>query len=380
MPSSAARFALLFAAQFAAVGVMLPFIPPLMAARGLGAAEVAAILALGGAVRLLSGPLGGRLADALGQPRAVMAAGALVAACAAMLYGVAAGFTGLLVANLVFAVAFACVVPLGDAMALRASRTEAWDYGRVRAVGSVAFIIAAGTAGWLAERAGAGSVAWLLAGALFAAAIAALLLPPNETHARRPGGAFGAVLALAPFRRVLLVSALIQGSHAAYYAFGSIHWEQSGVAPSVIGLLWAWSVVAEVALFAWGRPVADRLGARGLAMVAAGAGLLRWAITAESVALPALVVAQALHALTFGAMHLATMRVMQQAIPAQVAGTAQTLLAAGIGAAMMAGTLAAGWGYQAIGAGVFWGMGAMCAAGFALLLRGWLADRRAETA
>jgi PPP family 3-phenylpropionic acid transporter len=61
-------------------------------------------------------------------------------------------------------------------------------------------------------------------------------------------------------------------------------------------------------------------------------------------------------------MHLATMRVMQGAIPAAVAGTAQTMLAAGIGAVMMVATLSAGWGYAAIGAGVFWGMGAMCAA------------------
>jgi PPP family 3-phenylpropionic acid transporter len=360
VPSSAARFAILFSAQFAAVGVMMPFIPPLMAAAGLAPAEVATILAIGGAVRLVSGPLGGRLADALGQARAVMAAGALVAAGAAVLYGLAGGFSGLLGANLVFAIAFACVVPLGDAMALRAARTDGWDYGRVRAVGSAAFIVAAGAAGWLAERAGAGSVAWLLAGALVLAALAAMALPPGEAPARRGGGAFRAVLALPEFRRLLLVAALIQGSHAAYYAFGSIHWERAGVAPSVIGLLWAWSVVAEVALFAWGKPVADRLGARGLALAAAAAGVLRWGITAETVALPALVVAQALHALTFGAMHLATMRVMQQAIPAAVAGTAQTLLAAGIGAAMMAGTLAAGWGYAALGAGVFWGMAGMC--------------------
>ncbi|WP_244457995.1 MFS transporter [Roseomonas fluvialis] len=372
---AAPRFALLFGAQFAAVGVLLPFIPPLMAAAGLGAAEVATILALGGAVRLVSGPLGGRLADALGRPRAVMAAGALVAACAAMLYGVAGGFAGLLAANLVFAVAFACVVPLGDAMALRAARAESWDYARVRAVGSAAFIVAAGAAGWVAERAGAASVAWLLAGALFAAALAALRLPVSDAPTRRRGGAFRAVWALPAFRRVLVVSALIQGSHAAYYAFGSIHWERTGVAPSVIGLLWAWSVVAEVALFAWGRPLAERLGARGLALVAAGAGLLRWGITAQSVDLTALVVAQALHALTFGAMHLATMRVMQHAIPAQVAGTAQTLLAAGIGAVMMVATLAAGWGYAAMGGGVFWGMAAMCGAGAALLLRGWLAER-----
>jgi PPP family 3-phenylpropionic acid transporter len=359
--SSALRFALLFAAQFAAVGVMLPFIPPLMAAAGLSAAEVGAILTIGAALRLVSGPLGGRAADALGRPRAVMAAGAAVAAVAACLYGLAQGFAGLLAANLLFALAFACVVPLGDAMALRAARAEGWDYGRVRAVGSAAFILAAGIAGWVADRAGAGSIAWLLAGALAAAGLAALALPPGEAVARRAGGGFRAVLAMPAFRRLLAVAALVQGSHAAYYAFGSIHWAAAGVASSVIGLLWAWSVVAEVALFAWGKGVADRLGARGLALVAAGAGLLRWGITAETVALPALVLAQALHAMTFGAMHLATMRVMQQTVPAAVAGTAQTMLAAGIGAAMMAGTLAAGWFYAALGGAVFWGMAAMCA-------------------
>jgi PPP family 3-phenylpropionic acid transporter len=80
------------------------------------------------------------------------------------------------------------------------------------------------------------------------------------------------------------------------------------------------------------------------------------------------VLAQALHAMTFGAMHLATMRVMQQTVPAAVAGTAQTMLAAGIGAAMMAGTLAAGWFYAALGGAVFWGMAAMCALALVLVL------------
>ena len=159
---------------------------------------------------------------------------------------------------------------------------------------------------------------------------------------------------------IIAASALVQGSHAAYYAFGSIHWERAGVPATAIGLLWSWSVVAEVALFAWGRPLADRLGPRGLAFVAAGAGLLRWGITAQTAALPALVLAQALHAATFGAMHLATMRVMQQAIPPAVAGTAQTLLAAGIGAVMMVATLLAGQGYAAFGAAVFWAMAGLC--------------------
>jgi len=351
---------MLFAAQFAAVGVMLPFVPPLMAAAGLGATEVGTILACGAALRLVSGPAGGRLADALGAPRAVMAAGAAIAAVAAAMYGVANGFAGFLAANLLFSLAFACVVPLGDAMALRVSRADGWDYGRVRAVGSAAFIVAAGAAGWVADRAGATSIAWLLAGAMMTAACAALALPAGEAPARRGGGAFRAVLALPGFRRILAVSALVQGSHAAYYAFGSIHWAEAGVPGTTIGLLWSWSVVAEVALFSWGRPIADRIGARGLALLAAAAGMLRWGITAGTVALPALVLAQALHAVTFGAMHLATMRVMQRGIPPMLAGTAQTLMSAGIGAVMMAATMALGQAYASLGGMVFWAMAAMC--------------------
>ncbi len=359
---------MLFIAQFAAVGVMMPFVPPLMAAAGLTASEVGAILSAGAAMRLVAGPLGGRLADALGAPRSVMAVGAAVAGLAACLYGLATGWHGLLAANLLLAAGFAAVVPLGDALALRAARDEGWDYGRVRALGSVAFIVMAGAAGWVADRAGAGSIAWILAGCFAAAAIAALALPRGTVPSRRGGGAFRAVLALPEFRRILLVAALIQGSHAAYYAFGSIHWERAGVSPVAIGMLWAWSVVAEVALFAWGRGVADRLGARGLACLAAGAGLLRWGITAETVALPALILAQGLHGATFGAMHLATMRVMQGSIPPAVAGTAQTMLSAGIGAVMMVGTLLSGPVYAAFGPGVFWGMAGMCGLG---LLAAW---------
>ena len=42
----------------------------------------------------------------------------------------------------------------------------------------------------------------------------------------------------------MLIAALMQGSHAAYYAFGSIHWQALGLSAGVIGLLWAWGVVA----------------------------------------------------------------------------------------------------------------------------------------
>jgi len=354
------RFAILFAAQFAAVGVMLPFLPAVLAGHGLAPAEVAIVLAAGSAVRLVAAPLVGRGADALGDPRLVLVAAALLAGVTAAGFALAQAFLLLLVVSLAHSLAMAPVVPLSDALCLGASRRLGFDYGRVRSAGSAAFILAAAAAGQLAALAGVASTVWLFALCLLATAAAALTLPRAPAGPRDHDG-FRTPFRNAGFRWLLPLSALIQGSHALYYGFVTIHWQAAGLSPAVIGLLWAEGVVAEVALFLWGRRLADRLGAPGLAALAAGAGMLRWAVTAETVWLPALAVVQLLHAATFGAQHLAAMRVLACLPPAQAA-TAQTLHASlGVGLASGLLMLASGPLYAGFGGGAFWAMAGLCA-------------------
>ncbi len=368
--ASPARFALLFAAQFAAVGVMLPFLPAVLAGHGLSPGEVSAVLAAGSAVRLLAAPLLGRGADALGDPRLVLAVAALLAGAMATGFALAQAFLALLLVNLVHSLAMAPVIPLSDALCLQAARREGFDYGRVRSAGSVSFILAAVAAGQAVALAGPGAVVWLFALCLAATAAAALVLPPLPRRAAGtvPAG-FRAPFRDPGFRRLLPVSALIQGSHALYYGFATIHWQAAGLSPGVIGLLWAEGVVAEVALFLWGRRLADRLGAPGLAALAAAAGVLRWGVTAETTALPALAAVQLLHAATFAAMHLAAMRVLGR-LPAGQAATAQTLHASlGVGLASGVLLLAAGPLYAAAGGAGFWAMAALCLLALPLALR-----------
>ena len=148
--SPATRFALIFAAQFAAFGVMMPFLPPLLLARGLTPADLGTVLAAGSALKLLAGPLGGRVADWLGDPRLVLICCTSAAALFAAGFGPAAGFWALLLVNLALAAALAPTTALADAMALRAAREPpGFDYGRVRAAGSASFILAAVLAGAL---------------------------------------------------------------------------------------------------------------------------------------------------------------------------------------------------------------------------------------
>ena len=380
------RFALLFAAQFAAVGVLMPFLPAVLAGHGLTPGQIAAVLATGSAVRLLAAPAVGRGADGFGDARSILVLAAALAtvavsafAWAPSLGGQALGLPGyavLIGVAVLHAMMSAPVVPLSDALCLGASRDLRFDYGRVRSAGSASYIVAAIAAGVAVQWAGPVAVIWLAVAAYLATALAARGLPTLPTTGGGRTG-FLAPFADPAFRWLLPLSALIQGSHALYYGFSTLHWTAAGLSPSVIGLLWGEGVVVEVALFLWGRPLADRLGPAGLAAVAALAGVLRWSVLAETTWLPALAVVQLLHALTFGCMHLGAMRVLGGMPPGQAA-TAQTLHAS-IGVGLASGLLTLGCGplYAAYGGGAFWAMAALCglALPLAALLRAALERR-----
>jgi PPP family 3-phenylpropionic acid transporter len=378
----APRFAFAFGAQFAGFGAMMPFLPAILAEGGLGADEVGLVMAAGSLVRLLSAPLSGRIADSVPDVRRMLAACAMVAAAAAAGFGVAAGFALLLAVQVLHSAAAAPIIPLTDSQAVAAVRAGGFDYARVRAVGSLAFILGAVAAGVLVEWGGPRVAAWMLAAGLVVTAFAALALPPprppqgprvaRTTSASPRADSLWAPLREAGFRRILLVAALVQGSHAAYYAFSTLHWQAAGLSSALIGVLWGWGVVAEVILFLCGGRLADRLGVRGLAWVAAGAGLLRWTVTGFTTLPVPLFLVQGLHAATFGAMHLAAMRALV-ALPAEVSGRAQTLLASGVSAATGLFMWLCGPAYAAGGGLVFLGMALLC--GLAALLARGLAPR-----
>ncbi|MFC3126527.1 MFS transporter [Pseudoroseomonas globiformis] len=376
-PFQRLRHMALIGAVFAAIGVVQPFLPAYLALRGLNAEQVSLVLALGAAVRLLAGPAGGRLADALGDPRLLMALLAGTAVLAALGFGWAAGLAGFVVAQMALNIAMAPLTPLADALSLAAARRGGFDYGPVRAAGSILYMAMAVVTGWLAGRFGLGILPWLVAVALGAALLSILVLPRAPDRAARRGvrGGVLAALRLPGFARLLLLSGLIQSSHAAYYAFSSIHWGAVGHAPATIGLLWGLGVVGEIALFLFGQPVIRRLGPAGMAGLAASAGIVRWLGMGFTDWLPALVLLQTLHALSFGAQHLAAMHLIQRLVPPHLAGTAQSLHAAlGVGLLMGAMTWLSGPLYAAWGSGVFTAMAVPCA--LALPLAATL--RRAE--
>src|SRR5215475_4230730 len=76
-------FILLYALMYAAFGASSPFWPRFFETREMTPEQIGLLLGLGTMVRLIAGPVAGRIADRLQKLRGVLAATAALAACLA---------------------------------------------------------------------------------------------------------------------------------------------------------------------------------------------------------------------------------------------------------------------------------------------------------
>jgi PPP family 3-phenylpropionic acid transporter len=364
------RFVVLYAAMYAAYGVASPFLPSFLGSRGLSAQEVGLVLGAATALRFVAAPLASRIGDRLRALRVVLALSIALGACATLGYLSARAFWAVAAVALLQAAALAPMTGLADALALGAAqRRPGFEYGWVRGTGSAAFILGTLAAGQAVSGAGLDVIVWLQALLLGVAVVAAARVPELEhERATAKNRGVGALLRLPVFRTLVLVAALVLGSHAMHDAFAVMRWSAAGISPAVSSLLWSEAVAAEVIVFFFiGPALVRRLTPAGALAVAAAAGLLRWGVMAQTTHLAALALVQPLHGITFALLHLACMRLLARSVPDGLEGTAQAIYATvGVGAATALLTMASGALYGRLGAQAFWVMGAICAAALPL--------------
>jgi PPP family 3-phenylpropionic acid transporter len=379
-PAPALRYATFYGALFLTVGVYLPFFPVFLKSRGLDAAEIGLLFALLSWTKIATTPAIAQIADRSGRAKAIL----VIAAALSLLFFTgltgARGFWPILLIMLPAAACHQALNPIAESQTMAAVLRERLDYGRIRLWGSLTFILGTLGTGFLMTGRAPDLVLYLILGALALTVLAALALPgrreaPVAAERSSP-------LALLGNRRFLLflgAVSLLQASHAVYYGFSALHWKAAGLSEATIGALWAEGVVAEVLLFAVSGAVVARMGPPALLALAGLAGVLRWSVLAATTALPALIAVQALHALTFGAAHLAAMHFIARAAPPGLSATAQSLYAATSGGiAMGLSMLAAGTLYDLYAGGAFLVMAGLSAGGLGLALILWRQHRRAS--
>lgn len=363
----------MFVAAFFVLGLQLPYWPVWLKSQGLSPQWVGWLLSAGTWMRVFANPWVGRLADRIGRPRliAVWLAGMVVLTYLGFAW--ATGLGTLLVLSFVLGAAFSPLVPLTDAIAVRAVQLEG-SYGRLRRWGSASFIAASLVGGWLLEDADADRV--LLA--LTVAAVALML-----TASQLPKGGGSAVATRAPeqddaetsqrSRRILRwflgTTLVLHSAHAVLYGFGTAHWQARGIDESTIGLLWAIGVVCEIALFSGSGRWISKVAPSTWLLFSGLGGMVRWPILASTSSLIPLVFAQMFHALTFGALHLGAMEFIRQRIPLASTARATTAYSASSGVALGIGLPLSGWLYAQFEGATYWFMALMALTAVVLAIR-----------
>lgn len=387
--SLALRLAFAYVAIFFWMGAYLPYWPVWLAHRGMSPSEIGILLGVAPWTRVIASPLAGRWADRHGRADRLATALSLAWVVAMASFALASDFGGLLLIMIAVGLVHAPLVPLVDGLTIAAEAEGRLRYGPVRLWGSASFIAASWVGGVLLERQGEAVVLWILVGAAAVSAVGSSLLPariggeisvgpePSVGPRASPASTVEAGVVASPepelppfsartwpFVGFLVVTALLHAGHAVLYAFGTKHWVAHGHDASTAGLLWAESVLAEIVLFAYAARVDRWLTPRSLWLLAGGTAAVRWAVLASTVTLPWLVLTQALHAFTYGALHLGAMAYIRQRVPASARARATTLYsAAATGLALGIALPLAGELYDHLAGGAYWAMSGLALLG-----------------
>lgn len=354
----AARLSLMHALNFLGVGFYLPFFPVWLASTGLGDVDIGYVLAIPILVRVFVASSVTGLGDRL-RPNILLA---LLNALAALIYFALAQqmqFLPIAILTALSAIALSGVVPLADVLTTEQVKAGALrDYGRVRLWGSVTFVLSNLAGGYLIARHGAWLIPFVLAGSSSLAALAALQAPspPGGVSPAVSQGASAAGFGL-PFWLAVGAAACVNATHAAVYAFSSLHWRSIGFSGETVGWLWAVAVVAEIAVFLVGGSIAASglVGLRWIA-IAAIAAALRFGVMSADPGFAVTVLLQLLHGITFGCMHLGTLAALSALSPGARRAAAQGRLVAVSALVMGLATVLSGYLYRLFGPGVFLAM------------------------
>ena len=364
------RLVLFYIAVFVVFGVLVPFWPLWLDARGLSAAELGLVLAVGQWSKAAANPLVGIAADRSGEPRLIMLMLSCATAATFLVCLWAHGFVALLLLSAAAVTFISGLMPLGDSLALAGAYAGKADYGRVRLWGSLTFVATLLITGRILMGRSADTVLYLLIGGAALTFAACFGLPSENAPVRRRFSSGWQALITPRLLVFLGAATLVQGSHSVLYIFGTLHWRAIGLSDATIAVFWAEGTLAEVVLFFWGAPLLRRIGPLGLIALGGGAGLVRWTMTAFATAVPVIAVAQLLHAFSFGAAHLGAMHHLARTVPDEQAATGQALYSAVVGS-IGPGLIMLPMGalYAAAGGRAYLAMAALAVAGAALALR-----------
>lgn len=338
---------------FALLGATAPFLALYFHHLGFSAARIGELLAIPMLMRCVAPNLWGWLGDVSGRRLAIVRLGALLTLLSFAAIFHRQDYAWLALVMALHAFFWHAVLPQFEVITLAHLREEAARYSQLRLWGSIGFIVAVVGLGALFERVSLDAYPWAVLAILAAIVASSWWVPNAQPQAQSDEGARGGFLRqlrAAGVPAFFAAVALMQFSHGPYYTFITLHLEQLGYGRSLIGWLWALGVVAEILVFLVMARLLERFPVQQVLLASLLLAALRWLLLGHLAGhWPVLLLAQCLHAATFGSFHAAAIHFVRHRFAARQQGQGQALYAALSGAGGALGALYAGYSWNGLG-------------------------------
>ncbi len=371
-------FAAFSASYFAHIGFFNPYLSLWLKDLGVGLLAIGLLTSVQAATRLFAPYAWGSLSDRTGERVRLLRLGAGVAFVASFGFWFDFGVWWLALVLLVTFTNTSAMMSMSEAaMAHLVSQGGVFDlrrYGRVRMWGSCGFLLTVLLAGAWFDRFGMRYFPVITTLTLLAVFLCSWKLPDQ----REPVSGDAASAAVWPVLRQRSTQWFFASlffhvlSHMGVYIYLSLYLDANGHDKTVIGLLWAVSVLAEIGWFYWQGRWMPRLPVTTWLVVCACITAARMGVTAVGAGvLLLMLLAQIAHAFTFAAHHASCIALLTQLFPGRMRGRGQALFTVigyglpGVLAGLLGGLLSSAYGLQS----VFWACAVTALAAAACALR-----------
>ncbi|OOF61927.1 3-phenylpropionate MFS transporter [Rodentibacter sp. Ppn85] len=307
--------ALSFLGYYCAYGVFLPFFPAWLKSQQYGEEMIGIVIGSAYIFRFIGGLF---FSSLIQKADHIINSLRLLALCSTLIMAIMSlvtdNFWLLFFAIGLFAMVNSAGMPIGDSLASTWQRQIGLDYGKVRLIGSAAFVLGVVVFGGIIDWVGEQNIVWILTALLLFYTLIQLLkpsIPPkDETLIDNTPTQIGFLTLLkdSTTLRVMIGVGLIQSSHAAYYVYSTIYWTSIGISVSQTSLLWGVGVLAEILLFFFSRCLFQNWAVSLIFFLSAIVSILRWAGLAYADTFWQILLLQLAHGLTYAACHYAIVR------------------------------------------------------------------------
>jgi PPP family 3-phenylpropionic acid transporter len=299
---------------FATLGVLVPYWGLYLQSVGFAPVDIGNLIAILMFSRIVAPMVWGWIAD---HRESRMAVVRLASFLTIVIFGGAffgSSFWWLAAVMLLFSFFWHASLPLLEVFVMRHTAARPGAYGRVRLWGSIGFIVTVTALGPVIDVRGPWWALPALLTTMLGIWLFSLTLPESEMQGplEHPGP-FRQVLLRPEVFAFLLACLLMQISHGPYYTFYSIYLEGFGYSKTLIGLLWAFAVLCEIGVFLLMQRLLARVALRAVLIASFFLAAVRWLLIGHyPESLVVLMLAQTLHAATFGSFHATAMQLVHR--------------------------------------------------------------------